>query len=116
MDFRPWVRKFDDSPVFEPVAGVRMQGVIGGRLHANRVSMAPGAGVPEHQHVNEQLGCVLNGELILTIDGQEHRLGPGMAFAIPPGVPHAARAGAEGCVVIDIFTPPRDDYPAARGA
>lgn len=114
MATQPLIISFDDCPAFSPVPGARMQGVVGTSLHANRVYMDPGAEVPEHSHANEQLGCVLAGDCTLFIQGQEHHLTAGMVFAIPPGVPHAVRAGANGCTVIDFFTPPRDDYPAAR--
>ena len=32
---------------------------------------------------------------------------PGMAVAIPPGVPHGARTLESACYEIDVFSPPR---------
>ena len=51
-----------------------------------------GAEVPEHSHPHEQVVNVLEGELSLTIAGEEHVLHAGDVVAIPGGVRHAARA------------------------
>jgi quercetin dioxygenase-like cupin family protein len=45
------------------------------------------------------------------IDGVTHDLRPGDAWMIPGGVPHEARA-IEKCVVIEAFSPPREDWRA----
>jgi quercetin dioxygenase-like cupin family protein len=39
----------------------------------------------------------------------------GDAVIIPPNVPHAARAGAEGCLQVDVFHPPRRGILDAMG-
>lgn len=114
MAAEPLIISFDDCPEFSPVPGSRMQGAAGERLHANRVFMEPGAEIPEHAHENEQLGCVISGSCFLHIGGQQYELRAGMLFSIPSNVPHMVKAGPEGCMVIDIFTPPRDDFPATR--
>lgn len=68
-----------------------------------------GAEVPEHAHPHEQVVNVLEGELNLTVDGEEHVLHAGDVVAIPGGVRHAARALAPSRV-LDVFSPVRDDY------
>lgn len=45
--------------------------------------------VPEHLH-EAQWGAVLDGEIHLTIDGKESRLGKGDTYFIPGGVRHSA--------------------------
>lgn len=68
-----------------------------------------GAEVPEHAHPHEQVVNVLEGELALTVAGEEHVLHAGDVVAIPGGVRHAARAlGASR--VLDVFSPVREDY------
>jgi quercetin dioxygenase-like cupin family protein len=52
---------------------------------------------------------VLAGTLDLVVDGQTTRLTPGMAFVIPPNVPHSGRA-ITACRVLDVFSPVREDY------
>ncbi len=53
---------------------------------------------------------MISGELILTLDGVEHRLGPMHAYQLDGNLEHAARAGEAGCRVLDIFQPVREDY------
>ncbi len=104
-----WFRR-DQLPAFAPFPGITMQAVTGTRLMAIWVTLDPFFEVPSHRHPHEQLGIVLEGRLTLTIGDETRVLGPGEAYAIPPDLPHGATTAAEGCAVIDIFTPPRDDY------
>ena len=78
------------------------------------VCILPGANidVPEHSHPNEQLGFILQGKLRFTIGGETRELGPGDTYCIPADVPHQASTGPEGCVAVDIFSPPRADWEA----
>ena len=108
--FQPtWARK-DDLPRFSPIAGLAMQSVTGGKLMANWVTIEPHRTVPRHQHPHEQLGVMLEGALELTIGEETRVLRPGDAYTIPPNLPHSAATHEEGCVVLDVFTPPREDY------
>ena len=53
------------------------------------------------------MGIVVSGSGDFDLDGEIRRVVPGDTYHAPPGVPHGLRAGAEGCVVIDVFSPPR---------
>ena len=91
------------------------QGIVARAVHGERITLGvveleAGAVVAEHSHPNEQLGIVLEGELTLRIGGEERTLGPGETWSIAPNVAHAGHAGAEGAVVIDVFSPPRTDW------
>jgi quercetin dioxygenase-like cupin family protein len=68
-----------------------------------------GAQVPEHQHMNDQVGYVVFGRLAMIIGGQERVLQPGDSYAIPGGVLHQAQALID-TLVVDVFSPPRADY------
>jgi quercetin dioxygenase-like cupin family protein len=76
------------------------------------VEAAPGAPLPEHQHANEQFGLVIEGSLRFRIGEEERVLGPGGTWRIPSDTPHSAVAGEHGAVVIDVFSPPREDWSA----
>ncbi len=65
--------------------------------------------VPEHQHMNDQVGYVVFGQLELTVGGQARTLNPGDSYAIPGGILHSGRALID-TLVIDVFSPPRNDY------
>jgi quercetin dioxygenase-like cupin family protein len=89
-----------------------MRLLAGERLMAAWVTLEPNTVVPDHEHPHEQLGAVLEGTMELTIGGEVRRLEPGHTYVIPPGVRHMATTGAEGCLVLDLFAPPREDYLA----
>jgi quercetin dioxygenase-like cupin family protein len=69
----------------------------------------PGASVPEHSHPHEQCGYVISGEMLFTIGGVEREVPLGTGYLIPGNVPHSARF-EEFTVLVDIFSPPREDY------
>jgi quercetin dioxygenase-like cupin family protein len=99
----------------ELVQGVSMRPLFGEGAMLNLLEFEPGARVDLHDHQHEQLGYVLEGELVLAIDGVEHVLTPGDAYQIPGGTPHGAWSEGR-CVVLDIFQPVREDYRERAGA
>lgn len=68
-----------------------------------------GSVVPNHQHMNDQVGYVLSGKMELTIGDKVQIIYPGDSYAIPGGIEHSAKA-LEASILIDIFSPPREDY------
>ena len=106
----PLFLRFDDVRAFELVEGVVGRPLFGERAMINLIEFEPNAVVPAHSHPHEQLGFVLRGVQVLIVDGVEHALGPMEAYVLPGGVEHAARAGAEGATVVDVFQPVREDY------
>jgi quercetin dioxygenase-like cupin family protein len=74
------------------------------------VELDSGAVVPEHRHVNEQLGIVLSGIVVFRVGEETRELGPGETWRIPPDTPHEVEAGPNGAVVIDVFSPVRSDW------
>lgn len=89
---------------------VRARRVQGERITLAIVELAPNAVVPEHRHAAEQLGMVITGRMHFTVDGETKDLGPGGTWRILGDRPHDVVAGPEGAVVIDVFTPVRDDW------
>lgn len=104
-------------PAFDAAPGITMQSFSGGSLMANWVTIAPNQAIPVHQHPHEQIGVIQEGGMELTIGDETRILLPGDAYSIPPNLPHGGRATSAGCVVLDVFTPVREDYAAlARAA
>ena len=68
-----------------------------------------GAVVPQHSHMNDQVGYVVSGKIEMTVSGETSILVAGESYAIPGGVMHGAVA-LEDSVLIDAFSPPRIDY------
>ena len=82
----------------------------GERITMAVVELDADAVVPEHRHENEQLGIVLAGSLVFRVGDESRELGAGETWCIPSGMPHAVEVGREGAVVIDVFSPVRDDW------
>jgi quercetin dioxygenase-like cupin family protein len=93
--------------IWEGIAG---RAVHGERLTLGLIELEPEAVLPEHRHENEQLGMVLEGSITFTIGAERQTLGPGGTWRIPSNVPHEAVIGPEGAVVIDVFSPVREDW------
>ena len=74
------------------------------------LEMEQGAEVAEHSHPHEQAGLVLAGKLRFRIGQEEKVAGPGEAFIIPPNVVHWGVVEEGPAKVLDIFSPPREDY------
>ena len=53
---------------------------------------------------------MLSGTLRLTIGEETRAIGPGEMYLIPPNVPHRAIAEGGPVVVMDVFSPIREDY------
>ena len=50
-----------------------------------------GTAIGDHDHDTDNVGIITAGELILIIDEEESRYGPGDWYHVPPGQTHAAR-------------------------
>ena len=106
---------FADSDGIAPLPlreGLRARAVHGDRMTLALVELDPGTVVPEHAHDNEQLGILIEGSLTFTAEGETRELGPGGTWRILSNVPHVAVAGPEGCVIVEVFAGPREDWRA----
>ena len=90
--------------------GLVARAVGGERMTFAVVDLEPHAVLPQHQHENEQIGLIVQGEMRLTVGLETKVLRPGDTYVIPGNVPHTAQAGADGASVVDVFTPPRADW------
>jgi quercetin dioxygenase-like cupin family protein len=109
------VSAFDDLTSIPPqqlLDGYLVRGVHGEQVTLSVVEIEPDAALPEHQHVNEQLGMVIAGSLHFWIGDEERHVGPGETWTIPSDTPHSARGGPEGAVVVEVFAPSRSDWKA----
>jgi quercetin dioxygenase-like cupin family protein len=68
--------------------------------------MVRGKTTPMHMHPNEDEAIyVLEGELLVDIEGEQHRVGRGGLFFAPRGVPHAFMVTSETAHVLSVQTP-----------
>jgi quercetin dioxygenase-like cupin family protein len=99
-----------DLPALEILPGCRTRIPYGQNLMLSYLEMDAGAEVPMHSHPHEQGGILLQGRLELTIGDETREVPAGSLFIIPPNVPHRARAIGGRAVVLDVFSPVREDY------
>ena len=102
-------------PSLEIAPGCRVRTPYGKNLMLSLVEIDEGAVVSTHHHPHEQGGVVLSGRLELTIGSETRTLEPGAMYIIPPDTPHRASAVGGPALVMDVFSPVREDY-AARSA
>jgi quercetin dioxygenase-like cupin family protein len=65
--------------------------------------------VPIHIHPHEQIGYIVEGRVEMNIDGKIFELLKGDTYITPPNVSHGAYT-LEPSVIVDTFSPPREDY------
>jgi len=109
------VSAFDDLESIPPqllAEGYLARAVHGEQLTLAVVEVEPGAELPEHSHINEQFGMVIEGSVVFRVGEESRIVRPGGIWSIPSNVPHTITGGDRGAVVVDIFSPPRDDWAA----
>ncbi len=66
-----------------------------------RAEFEPGGAIGRHTHPGEELSIVLEGSLVLEVDGQPARtIKAGESFFIPAGVVHAGKNAGSGKAVV----------------
>jgi len=100
----------DKCPVIEPVPGCRLRTPHAQHLMLSYLEMDAGAEVPLHSHPHEQGGILLKGKLQLTIGDDTRIVQPGAMFLIEANVVHRAVAVDGPALILDVFSPVREDY------
>ena len=77
--------------------------VAGERAMCGLMRIPRGTGAHPHSHPNEQWTYVLEGELLVDIDGVKARVTPGFLVYMPANVVHSATASPEADVVFLTF-------------
>jgi len=104
------IQKADGSGYQEVLAGIRLKTLVHGqRTHMTEVRLAKGALIPEHAHPEEQTGYLIAGCLRFFGGEREAVARPGDSWSIPGGTPHGAEA-LEETIVVEVFSPVREDY------
>ena len=100
----------DDVHPMSTAPGVEMRPMFGEGFLTCWVKLDPGAAVPQHSHVHEQIGVITSGSLNVTAEGETRTVGVGEAYLGGPHVPHAPTAGADGAELVETFVPVREDF------
>lgn len=93
--------------------GVSTRIFPGTNLMVSVVRITPNRAGEVHSHPQEQWGVLLEGNGVRIQDGVEHPVNAGDFWQTPGNVAHGFIGGPEGALILDIFSPPRDDYKKA---
>ena len=103
-------------PVERVSDGIERQMVVGDRMMICRFRFRPFLVTPEHDHPHEQMTLVEMGRVRFRVAGAEHEAVAGDVLLFPSGVEHGATILDEPAVLVDIFSPPREDFMMPRTA
>jgi len=94
----------------ELLKGIELMTLVHGeKTLMGQFTLARGAAIPAHSHPHEQTGFMVSGKLRFVVDGETMDVAAGDAWCLPGGAEHSAEA-LEDSVVIEIFSPVREDY------
>jgi quercetin dioxygenase-like cupin family protein len=100
----------EDMPESKPEPGLtRLIGAHNDKLLLAEHRMERGWVGAAHSHPHEQMAYVVSGRLRVRAGAETFEVSSGDSFVIRGGVEHQASA-IELSVVIDVFTPSREDY------
>jgi len=97
-------------PIERPAEGIERQMVVGEQMMICRFRFAPLLVTPEHEHLHEQMSMVISGNVRFFVEGVERIAVPGDVLHFPSNCRHGATMLDEEVVLIDIFTPVRQDF------
>ena len=102
--------KRNDSGYKEAAEGVRLKTLVhGAKTLLSEFRLEGGRSLPSHSHPHEQTGYLVSGRLGLIIGDERFDAKPGDSWCIPGDVVHAAEI-LEDSVVVEVFSPVREDY------
>ena len=90
--------------------GIQRQMIVGENLMMCRLTFAPNLVTPAHDHPHEQITMVERGRVHFTIGNEQRIANAGDILHFPSGQWHGATMLDEEVVLIDIFSPIREDF------
>ena len=105
---------WSDIPVEHPAEGIERQMIVGQNLMICRFRFVPFLVAPEHRHPHEQMSLVVSGRVRFVIEGEERVCGPGDVLHFPANCLHGATMMDEEVVLLDVFTPLREDFFSSK--
>ena len=84
-------------------------GIFGATVHTDQLTATfyryePGSSWEEHQHPQDQITTVLEGEIDFVVAGRPVHMVAGQLATLPGGTPHSATVPASGAVTLNVLT------------
>ena len=105
----PFIKIEDYEPI-ELAPGAKARTPYGENIMLSYLELEAGSVIPLHKHPHEQAGILLKGRMELTIGENTNLCEAGEMFIIPPYTLHTAKPVDGPAVVLDVFSPVREDY------
>lgn len=100
-----------DSIPFENIAeGIERQMIVGEKMMICRLRFAPNVVTPAHEHPHEQMTIVEKGKVLFTLGKEQKVFNAGDVLHFPPNFWHGATMLDEEVILVDIFSPIREDF------
>ena len=94
----------------EVLPGIRMKTLVHGeKTLFTEFHMQKGSRLPDHSHPHEQTGYLVSGKMRLTVGEESLEADPGDSWCVPGNARHRAEI-LEDSVVIEVFSPVREEY------
>jgi quercetin dioxygenase-like cupin family protein len=90
--------------------GIERQMVVGQNIMICRLKFEPFVITPEHSHVHEQMTLVLKGKAKFVLGAEVRVVSAGDVLHIPSNLWHGATMLEEEVVLLDLFSPIREDF------
>jgi quercetin dioxygenase-like cupin family protein len=103
-------RDWSEIPVETLAEGIERQMMWGERVMLCRLRFAPHVTTAVHSHPQEQFTLVEKGRVLFIVDGQQRVASAGDLLHFPSGIQHGATILEDEVVLIDIFSPVREDF------
>ncbi len=116
QEISPWVFNIgrEDQGIRRKLADdITTRGFFGDQAMLSVVRIEPHTAGKVHSHPEEQWGLLLEGTCVRIQGDDEVEMKPGDFWHTPSGVPHGIRTGDLGATVLDVFSPPREEYKKA---
>jgi len=97
-------------PVERIAEGIERQMIWGERLMVCRLRFAPRVVTAVHAHPHEQITLVERGRVQFVVEGESRTATAGDVLVFPPHCAHGATMLDGEVVLVDIFSPVREDF------
>jgi quercetin dioxygenase-like cupin family protein len=104
------LRDWTSTPVERIAEGIERQMVWGDRVMVCRLTLAPHTVTAVHSHPHEQVTLVERGRVDFIVEGQRRTAAAGDVLVFPSNIQHGATMLDEEVVLVDIFSPLREDF------
>lgn len=104
------VTDWSTIPVEQISDGIERQMVVGQNIMVCRLRFDPFVVTPAHRHPHEQMTFVMQGKVKFILGSEERTVSAGDILHFPSNHWHGATMMDEEVVLIDIFSPIREDF------